>query len=249
MLAHRFVHLRVGCSVAAFLRNFQTGEAALEAWKLHYVQLTPLLNEIEGFSPFMLVMFNNLQRDSKYGLVFRVAVGALLSTIDATTDIYTLYTYWTAGLKGQAMVLLAMIATNLGIQILVILAQYKNKSWKRKFWEIIITLTFLRPIVDAYRVSTNHEDEEATVDQLSELCFNKTVEMGTESIPGCVLQCYVYLTSSSEQVGNFALLSIAASCLTTGFASAMISFDLDLDVTRRKTQPRFYGYIPGESKI
>ena len=30
---------RVGCSVAAFLRNFQTGEAALEAWKLHYVQV------------------------------------------------------------------------------------------------------------------------------------------------------------------------------------------------------------------
>jgi len=101
MLAHRFVHLRVGCSVAAFLRNFQTGEAALEAWKLHYVQLTPLLNEIEGFSPFMLVMFNNLQRDSKYGLVFRVAVGALLSTIDATTDLYTLYTYWTSGFRGE----------------------------------------------------------------------------------------------------------------------------------------------------
>jgi len=87
-----FRSLRVGFSVAAFLRNFQTGEAALEAWKLHYVQLTPLLNEIEGFSPFMLVLFNNLQRDSIYGMVFRVTVGALLSTIDATTDIYTFYT-------------------------------------------------------------------------------------------------------------------------------------------------------------
>ena len=31
---------RVGCSVAAFLRNFQTGEAALEAWKLNYVQVS-----------------------------------------------------------------------------------------------------------------------------------------------------------------------------------------------------------------
>jgi len=246
MLAHRFVHLRVGCSVAAFLRNFQTGEAALEAWKLNYVQLTPLLNEIEGFSPFMLVMFNNLQRDSKYGLVFRVAVGALLSTMDATTDIYTLYTYWSSGLKGQAMVLLAMILASLGVQILLVVGQYKSKSWKRKLWEIVITLTFLRPIVDAYRVSTNHKDDEATVDVLAELCCNKIVEMGTESIPGCVLQCYVYLTSSSEQVGSFALLSIAASCLTTGFASAMISFDLDVDVTRRKLQPQFYGYIPGE---
>ncbi|GMI59590.1 hypothetical protein ScalyP_jg11427 [Parmales sp. scaly parma] len=70
----------------------------------------------------------NSQRDSKYGLVFRVAVGALLSTIDATTDLYTLYTYWTSGFRGQAMVLLAMIASNLGIQILVNLAIYKNKT-------------------------------------------------------------------------------------------------------------------------
>jgi len=216
---------------------------------LRSAQLTPLLNEIEGFAPFMLVLFNNLLRDSIYGMVFRVAAGALLSTMDATTDIYTLYTYWTAGLKGQAMVLLAMIVTNLCFQILLILGQYKSKSWKRKLWEIVITLTFLRPAVDAYRVSTNHEDDEVTVDQLTELCLNKGTEMGTESIPGCVLQCYVYLISTSDQVGSFALLSIAASCLTTGFASAMISFDMDVDVTRRKTQPRFYGYIPGESKI
>ena len=117
MLAPRFVHLRVGCSVAAFLRNFQTGEAALEAWKLHYVQLTPLLNEIEGFSPFMLVLFNNLQRDSIYGMVFRVTVGALLSTIDATTDIYTFYTYWQSGLHRQAMTLLFMILANLCFQV------------------------------------------------------------------------------------------------------------------------------------
>jgi hypothetical protein len=165
--------------------------------------------------------------------------------MDATTDLYTLYTYWNSGLKGQAMVLLAMIVTNLCFQILIILGQYKSKSWKRKLYEIVITLTFLRPAVDAYRVSTNHEDDELLVDQLTELCFNKSIEMGTESIPGCVLQCYVYLASSG-QVGKFALLSIAASCLTTGFASAMISFDVDVDVTRRKTQPRFYGYIPGE---
>ena len=36
---------RVGCSVAAFLRNFQTGEAALEAWKLNYVQVSEYRNK------------------------------------------------------------------------------------------------------------------------------------------------------------------------------------------------------------
>jgi len=31
--------------------------------------------------------------------------------------------------------------------------------------------------------------------------------------------------------------------MTTGFTSAMIAFDFDVDVPHRKNQPKFYGYI------
>ena len=57
--------------------------------------------------------------------------------------------------------------------------------------EVLVCLFFLRPAMDAYRVSTNHEDDGATVDSLTEIMFNKVVELATESIPGCVLQLYV----------------------------------------------------------
>ena len=40
------------------------------------------------------------------------------------------------------------------------------------------------------------------------------------------------------------LVSIAISALTTGFTSALISFDKDVDVLGRKNQPAFYGYLP-----
>tara|TARA_B110000305_G_C19187080_1_gene514809 strand:+ start:326 stop:733 length:408 start_codon:yes stop_codon:yes gene_type:complete len=77
--------------------------------------------------------------------------------------------------------------------------------------------------------------------------FNKGAELGCESIPGCVLQCFVLL-KSRESAGKFAALSILISALTTGYSSAMISFDMDVDMWNRKCQPHFYGYVPDDHK-
>ena len=75
---------------------------------------------------------------------------------------------------------------------------------------------------------------------------NKEIELATESIPGCVLQLYVWLTNP-EQAGSFALASIGISAMTTGYTSAMIAFDFDIDTNRRKNQPLMYGYIPDDN--
>ena len=101
-------------------------------------------------------------------------MGAALSMLDAVTDIFVIVSYYkTEGLRGQANAMLTMIATNMGIQIIVVLSQYKKKSWKVKANEIMISLFFLRTAVDASRVSTNYEDNESTVDPLVEMIFNK----------------------------------------------------------------------------
>ena len=113
-------------------------------------------------------------RHSIYGVVWRVSAGAALSMLDAVTDIYIITKYYnTEGLRGQANAMLAMIATNMGIQILNVLGQYKKKSWGVKAKEVLFCLFFLRPAVDAFRVSTNHEDSEITIDPLLEMIFNK----------------------------------------------------------------------------
>ena len=108
-----------------------------------------------------------------YGLVWRVGVGALLSSVDAATDIYVVGTYYSEGLNGQANAMLGMISVNLFIQILVVLAQYQKKSLAVKLKEALITLLFLRPIVDAYRIGTNYDDDMTTVDPLAEMLINK----------------------------------------------------------------------------
>ena len=108
-----------------------------------------------------------------YGLVWRVGVGALLSSVDAATDIYVVATYYSEGLNGQANAMLGMISANLIIQFLIVLAQYQKKRWTVKLKESIITLLFLRPIVDAYRIGTQYDDKDVAYDSISEMIGNK----------------------------------------------------------------------------
>ena len=102
-----------------------------------------------------------------------MGVGALLSSVDAATDIYVVGTYYSEGLNGQANAILGMIGVNLIFQLFMVIALYQKKKWTVKLKEALITLLFLRPIVDAYRISTNHDDEEATLDPLTEMIVNK----------------------------------------------------------------------------
>ena len=113
-------------------------------------------------------------RDSIYGTVKRVSVGAVLSMLDGVTDIYMIDKYYNSlDLRGQANVMLAMVVMNMVGQIMLVLVQYKRKSWKVKVKEALICLFFLRPAVDAYRVSTNYKDSEAMFDPMNEMIFNK----------------------------------------------------------------------------
>jgi len=61
-----------------------------------------------------------------------------------------------------------------------------------------------------------------------------------------VLQLYVCLSNPAD-AGTFALASIGISALTTGYTSAMIAFDMDVDLPHRKNQPNFYGFIPDDN--
>ena len=240
---------RVGCSLATFLRKRKAAEVAVDAWRLHYPQVDVLFKEVVGFEDFLLVIANNTLRDTIYGLVYRVCVGAVISIVDAVTDIYAITTYYQSEeLTGKANSLMAMVLGNLSVQLVLVVCQYKGKSWSSVVKEALITMLFLRPAVDAYRVSTDVDDDDVPIDHLSEMIVNKGIEITFESIPGCILQLYVWLLTP-EKAGKYALWSIGISCLTTGFGSAMIAFDMDVDVHRRKCNKDFYGYIPDDQNL
>jgi len=156
----------------------------MEAWRLHYTQLREL-TELEGVDTFIVDIFSNLLRDSKWGMILRVSVGAILSMLDGATDIYTVSTYYKSEkLTWQANAMLAMISMSMVFQILHVLSIYQKHPWQTKVKEILICLTFLRPAVDAYRVSTNHEDKMANVNPLQEMVNNKGCEVSEREREG-----------------------------------------------------------------
>jgi len=185
-----------------------------------------------------------MKRDSIYGTVYRVGVGALLSVTDAATDLFVTSAYYQSDdVISQAIALLAMIAANLFVQLVGVAAQYgSSKSWTKVAKEAAICLLFMRPIVDAYRIGKNEEDTEhkTNLSPMSFMILNKSIELATENVPGCILQLYVWL-NNPEEAGSFALISIGISALTTGYTSAIISFESDVGLDHRKNQPRFYG--------
>jgi len=152
----------------------------MEAWRLHYTQLREL-TELEGVETFVVDIFSNLLRDSKWGMVLRVSVGAILSMLDAGTDLYTISTYNKSDkLTWQANAMLAMISVNMIFQIISVLVNYQKHPWQTKVKEILICLMFLKPAVDAYRVSTNHKDKIATIEPLKEMLINKCCEVSAK---------------------------------------------------------------------
>ena len=65
-----------------------------------------------------------------------------LTTVDTMTDIYMVYLYHENGLHSDANTMIAMIATNTFIQLLIVLAVYNKKSWKTVLNEIIAIIVF-----------------------------------------------------------------------------------------------------------
>jgi hypothetical protein len=71
----------------------------------------------------------------------------------------------------------------------------------------------------------------------------KVIEMFAEAIPGVIIQLMA-ISTSEKKVAAAAWISLSASALTTGFASATVSYDFDTDPVKREQVPDFYGYVP-----
>jgi len=171
-----------------------------------------------GFESFMLLLFNNLLRDSIYGMVMRVGIGAFLSLVDAGTDISVLISYYSAGLTTQANILLAMIMSNMVVQCIIVLFVYAKKSWRRKLYEVVITLTFLRPPIDAYRVSTNQSDDELTVNPLSEMVSDQRREPQPAHRSPQLIQTQPNLPRCSIRLQKSHARASPAACCNAGYS-------------------------------
>ncbi|GMI34312.1 hypothetical protein TeGR_g4670 [Tetraparma gracilis] len=74
------------------------------------------------------------------------------------------------------------------------------------------------------------------------MMFSKVMEMVFEAIPGMVVQCIAFV--ESEEKSKTAVLSLLISAASTGMTSTVVMFDMDVDPTKRKNNPKWMGLIP-----
>ena len=155
--------------------------------------------------------------------------------------------FWSDKKYGYFKASLASLAVSIGIQMLAVWGQNRKLGMKRVFMEWIPILLGYKPAVDAYRVATGAKQEVgAAADPMFEMTGMKVIEMFAEAIPGVIIQLMAIATSDKD-VGTSAWLSVAVSAITTGFASATISYDWDTDPAKREQAPDFYGYTPAKA--
>jgi len=232
---------KFGNSFAMFLLTSTEPSLAVDAWRLENSALQPLFDEHQFFEPMMQTIAKRLLASGNLGLKLRVFLGAFLSIGDLVSDMTVIVSYLQEGKTGKAYALTSMVVTSLFLQVVMVLVQNSKKSRSEILREIFFVVTFLKPAVDAYRVATGHEDERLSISPLKEMSFSKAIELAAESIPGNVLQIYVFITSPTRSTLH--LVSILISTMTTAFASAVMSFDMDASPDQRKKIPDFYGFM------
>ena len=76
----------------------------------------------------------------------------------------------------------------------------------------------------------------------AEYTFLKAIELCFEAVPNTLIQTYAYL--KGRDVASGAIFSIAVSVLTGAFTASSVSYDSDVQVSKRESSPEFYGYVP-----
>ena len=168
----------------------------------HWISQNASLGELEAAHPWTRPMFVELAQyslnTSKFGMLFRVSVGAILSTVDLASDVYmTALFFSTPGLEGYGRTNAVFIGLTMLVQIMVACVQNSSKP-STFLKEVLIVLTGLKPAADAWKVGSGVEKEEHhSFSPLTEMTYCKCTETVFEAIPASIVQ-----VSRSEEGAN-----------------------------------------------
>jgi hypothetical protein len=234
----------IGKNLMPCLKSRKVIEAGVDMWRLQNRAVGELFEEFPWIEGMFVEIGKGVVKTAPWGLFFRVTVGAVTSMFDLLTDVYVTYMFWSDEKYGYFKASLASLAVSIGLQMLVVYAQNRKLGMLRVLREWFPIIIGFKPAVDAYRVAKVEKQETGqAIDALGEMTYMKAIEMFAEAIPGVIIQLMAIATSEVK-VSRAAWLSLIVSALTTGFASATISYDFDTDPVKRDQVPDFYGYVP-----
>jgi hypothetical protein len=176
----------IGGSLALSLVSNLTGEAAVWEWISRYPCLQQLDREEIWFTPFMNTVARRLLGEVSWGLKARVAFGAFLSVMDMASDINVVTLYLASEeQQNHGRSLLGMLILCLMGHLVIVFFQHSNAPRRKLIKEILFAVVGLKPVVDAWRVSSGADLEEGEkMDHLTIHMATKALELFAESIPG-----------------------------------------------------------------
>jgi hypothetical protein len=180
--------------------------------------------------------------EASIGKTLRLTQSAALSLLDVGSDVFAMLTYYVAGeLLTGSLIFMAVcfsIATQAG------LVYYRNmhRSASEIAKEVLIVLSFLKPLIDLRRLMRGHEVEGAPIDTATERAVCKIIETACESVLAAIIAMVALLRSG--RWGWAPIVSIVISWIVTAHKATSLTFDLDTDRAKRKRNPWFYGFIP-----
>ena len=249
--------IKIGKALSLSLATTITPEGGVDEWIMQYPALQDLDVEFDWFRTFMVTIADELVGDVPWGLKLRVAVGASMGILDLFTDVSMIFTYFLQGRLEYMRTVISMIFVFFFVQITIVTMNNFSMGKKHIFREIGFILVGSKPGVDAFRVITSmRQDQNQLWNPFMDMTYTKCVELGMESIPGCIIQIFAFMdlvmnkSSTSFSGGSgIAMTSIMISALAAGFTSAQVTYDFDTNPNcRRGDEGMFYGIIPDNAQ-
>jgi hypothetical protein len=239
--------VRMGSNLSTCLLSNTQPIVAVNEWINTYRALGELRDLYPWYEPMVNTLAVSILRKGNAGLRARVILGLVLSTLDVVTDALMVMQFKRDGEDYFANVTIACCCTCIFINIILVVAQHHKAGLWKVLLEILFVVTFTKPAVDAYTVSSGQEKTEfMSFDPILEFMSGKGIELACEAIPGSIIQMYALLIVPPSKRSMTAVISIAVSLGTTAFTSVMITYDMDNDPSRRRDQPMMYGITGDE---
>ena len=181
----------IGKSFAKALDMSTSATTGCDFWQKQYPAMVELCARDKFVLPMVVAIGQRKMIEAPWGLILRVAVGAILSTLDIATDITSIHLFYEQERYSFALATLGMILLCMLLQTTMAFVQYRRRGWRKKLTEVLYIVLSVKPLVDAFEIArgTLRHDLDDFDPKLS-ILVSKVFEMFAESIPASVVQIY-----------------------------------------------------------
>jgi hypothetical protein len=121
-----------------------------------YPTLSHLAERYEWFRPMIEAITVRLMVSS-FKTQLRVAFYGFLSLSDVFSDLYMTVTFFMIGQHRTGGAILALVLLSMSSQLTVVFFRNKHRERRAILKEMLISLSFFKPVVDAHRLACAHE--------------------------------------------------------------------------------------------